>query len=336
MPPLPVFSGGYPTNPEAAPPGFYRGCEPFQGPTEIFEVDPAAGYVSWDLISSAGIMTTTFSIDEHPMWVYAADGRYIEPMLVDAIAVPNGVRYSVLVRLDKPAGDYTIRAVNAGPLQIITTTAIMTYTARHEVNGPSMPYIDITGRNATQSTVFYDETNVVPFPVELPAMRADETYKLTIDRHNAAYRWKMGVESFPLVLNNEVPALLNPDALPQGLHISTRYGSWVDLIFAVATPIQPPHPIHKHSNKYFVIGQGLGSFDYESVEEAMQYIPENFNFVNPQLRDTYVTPAAVNSSSWLAVRYHVTNPGAFMVHCHSTPKMDLDMAMHHKIGRAHV
>lgn len=84
----------------------------------------------------------------------------------------------------------------------------------------------------------------------------------------------------------------------------------------MSQPGQPPHPIHKHSNRYFVIGYGQGSFDYESVEEAMKYIPESFNFKNPQIRDTFPTPRSKKEPSWLAIRYQVVNPGAFLLHCH--------------------
>lgn len=315
MPPIPAMEGSFPKDLSAAPPGFYKGCKPYQGPIEVFKVDPGSGYVSWDLMNSAGVSTTTFSIDEHPMWVYASDGRYIEPMLVDAVTLSNGVRYSVLVKLDKPSGNYHIRTANTGANQVINATAIMSYTAPHQVSGPSKPYIDITGAPTTPNTTSLDETKIIPFPVEVPSMSADRTYKLTIDRYNASYRWVLGENSFPLTLDNKVPALYDPNAIPKGLTARTELGEWVDLIFTVQ-PGQPPHPIHKHSNKYFVIGYGQGSFDYESVEEAMKHIPQSFNFKNPQIRDTFATPPSTKEPTWLAVRYHVVNPGAFLVHCH--------------------
>ena len=312
---MPEVQGPFPTNPSAAPPGFYKDCKPYQGQTEVFNVDPVSGYVSWDLMNSAGVSTITFSVDEHPMWVYASDGRYIEPMLVDAITIANGVRHSVLVRLDKPSGDYHIRAANTGANQIINATAIMSYTTPRQVRGPSKPYIDITARPTTPNTRYFDETKEIPFPVELPSMNVNRTYKLTIDRYNSSYRWILGNESFPLTLENQVPALYYPNAIPKGLTARTEFGEWVDLIF-MSQPGQPPHPIHKHSNRYFVIGYGQGSFDYESVEEAMKYIPESFNFKNPQIRDTFPTPRSKKEPSWLAIRYQVVNPGAFLLHCH--------------------
>jgi FtsP/CotA-like multicopper oxidase with cupredoxin domain len=84
----------------------------------------------------------------------------------------------------------------------------------------------------------------------------------------------------------------------------------------VANALQPPHPIHKHSNKFFVIGQGEGKWKYSSIAEAMHYIPQSFNFETPQIRDTFATPPAATGPTWLAIRYHVVNPGAFLLHCH--------------------
>lgn len=52
------------------------------------------------------------------------------------------------------------------------------------------------------------------------------------------------------------PLIWNPNQL-QGtdLTITTKNGTWVDLIFIVTNTggLQPPHPIHKHSNKAHII-----------------------------------------------------------------------------------
>jgi FtsP/CotA-like multicopper oxidase with cupredoxin domain len=64
-------------------------------------VPPAgAKWLALDIISAAGVATLAFSIDEHPMWVYAVDAHYIEPLKVDALTVANGDRYSIFVQLD--------------------------------------------------------------------------------------------------------------------------------------------------------------------------------------------------------------------------------------------
>lgn len=295
------------------------GCKPSHGERETLHVDPTLQYSSWDLISAAGVTSLTFSIDQHPMYVYAVDGRYIVPLLVEAINLPPGRRFSVLVKLDKPPRDYAVRSVISGFNQIMNTTATMSYTTALGLQSePSTPYIDISGRNATPGTIFMDERRIIPFPVEVPAQKADQTFVLHIDRHNSSYQWTLGNNSFPLALEESAPLLFFPDSevAHSDLSIRTRNGTWIDLIFYVKSPVQPEHPIHKHSNKFFRIGSGQGEWNYSSVAEAIQYMPQNFSLQNPPLFDTTTTTPALYGPSWMAVRYHVVNPGAFVVHCH--------------------
>ena len=328
MPPLPSLEGPFAHNLSAAPKSFYDGCTPSQGPTEALRVNPVARWVSWDLIVSAGVSTPTFSVDEHTMYIYAIDGRYIEPLPVNAIPISNGGRYSVLVKLDQPAGEYTIRVPHAGVNQVINATAIMSYTtAIRTQTEPSKPYLDMTASNVTADTVILDESKVIPFPVQAPSSNVDRTYKLIIDHFHASYRWTLGNTSFDMSLEESTPLLFNSSAIPTELAISTKNSTWVDIVMIVSTPIQPPHPIHKHSNKFFVIGQGKGPFNYSSVAEAMEDIPESFNLRNPQIRDTFITPAADTGPSWLAIRYQVVNPGPFLLHCHLQVHLSGGMAM---------
>jgi len=53
----------------------------------------------------------------------------------------------------------------------------------------------------------------------------------------------------------------------------------------------------------------------------MKYIPENFNLNNPPYRDGFYTLPVSTTSTWLAVRYQVINPGAFLLHCHINPHL---------------
>ncbi|GFF46734.1 laccase-1 [Aspergillus udagawae] len=327
-PTIPLLQGNFAHNFSASPPTVYSGCTPSQGSTELHLVDPLASYASFDLISAAGVSTLTFSIDEHPMYIYAIDGRYVVPVRVDAVTIANGNRYSIMVKLDKPAGDYTVRIANAGINQLISGNVSLSYNTPFKAQSrPSQPSIDITGANTTADVVIFDESMVIPFPVEVPAQQVAQTFFLDVARFNASYRWVLGNSSFPLSVEESPPLLFNRSAAKPDLSISTRNGTWIDLIFRVVDPLQPPHPIHKHSNKFFVIGQGNGVFNYTSVAEAMKYIPESFNFKTPQIRDTFVTPPSVSGPTWLAIRYQVVNPGAFLIHCHIQVHLSGGMAL---------
>ena len=62
------------------------------------------------------------------MWVYAADGQYIEPMKVDALQLFNGDRYSILVELDKPADYYGIRVASIAAAQLVSKLLLVAVT----------------------------------------------------------------------------------------------------------------------------------------------------------------------------------------------------------------
>ncbi|KAJ5259372.1 Laccase abr2 [Penicillium angulare] len=308
-------------------PTMFEGCTPSSSPREIFTVDANDQYVSFDLISSAGLLHLIYSIDEHDMYVYAVDGRYIQPVLVNAINLPNANRYSVMVPLNKVPGDYTIRMVSGDQQQILNTTATFRYKGASQLNRSSDPWVTVSGLNATAETVFLNDTTTIPFPVVSPASFADETYILHLDRYNASYRWTLGNSSFNLQLEESQPLLFNQTAIPNDLIIRTKNGSWVDLIIQVDSAFQPSHPIHKHSNKHFLIGQGSGEFTWSSVEEAMAEIPNSFNLINPSLRDTSATVVSSTDAVWMALRYQVINPGAFLLHCHIQIHQDGGMAL---------
>ncbi|PYI04188.1 laccase TilA [Aspergillus sclerotiicarbonarius CBS 121057] len=320
--------GTFPHNYSAMPPTMFYGCVPGNGGTARLLVDPSVKYVSYDLTSAAGVSMITFSIDEHPLYIYAVDGRYIEPTLVDAVTIANGGRYSVFVKLDKPAGDYTIRAVNSGINQVLNATAVLSYNNAIKIQqGPSVASIDIHGSVVSSNYTLLNESTVMPFPVEVPSQEVAQTYILRIGHYNASYLWTMGNSTFPLSLEAASPLLFYPSTAKPDLTIKTLNGTWIDLIFHVDGQIQPPHPIHKHNNKFYVIGQGNGAWNYSSVAEAMQYIPESFNLKTPQIRDTFITPAAGTENTWLALRYQVVNPGAWLIHCHIQVHLSGGMAL---------
>ncbi|KAL4995288.1 Cupredoxin [Aspergillus recurvatus] len=313
-----LAQGPWPHNLSAIPPTVFSGCVPSNGLTERLSPDATIGYSSFDLISAAFVSTVTFSIDEHPMYIYAVDGSYIEPIKADGITITNGARYSVLVKLDKPRGDYTIRVANTGLNQILYATALMTY---HNGSGPlqqrpSTPSIDLVGAPTSNHTLL-DESAIIPLaPQDVSQVDVAQTLILTLERYNASYTWTMGNSSFPLQLEEDSPLLFYPQKAVKEFTTATKNDTWVDLVFDIANAVQPPHPIHKHSNKFYVLGEGNGKWNYSSVAEAAKHMPESFNFETPQIRDTFATPPAATGPTWLALRYHVVNPGAFLLHCH--------------------
>lgn len=69
----------------AVPRGLFSGCRATNtSGAATISVQPHAGWASLNFISTASLQEMVVSIDNHTMWVYAVDGRYIEPEQVDA------------------------------------------------------------------------------------------------------------------------------------------------------------------------------------------------------------------------------------------------------------
>lgn len=336
-----VLAAGIPNNLSAVPPGIFDVCKPTNHSLARIEVDrdlpdgTTVGDTTWaafDIIGTFGLLTTIFSIDSHPLWIYAVDGSYIEPVLVDAIEVTNGDRFSVMVPVTQN-GNYTIRVASNTAAQSIAGFATLAVGGGAATSTPpSTPvaYINDVGVNTTADVVFFDQASMKSFPPDVGVGSAvvDRTFNLGIRIAGASYNWALNNSIYPMQLDNEQPLLFQPHPeLNNNVTITTLTGEWIDLVVQALSFPMPPHPIHKHGNKMWQIGSGQGIFNYSSVAEAVQHIPESFNLVDPPKRDTLATPAANAAPAWMVVRYQVTNPGAWFLHCHIQSHLLGGMAM---------
>ncbi|CAI7638973.1 unnamed protein product [Penicillium discolor] len=272
----------------AIPPSMFDQCKATESTEEVIKVDLLKGWVSLNLISSASISIPAVSINNHSLWVYEVDGQYIVPTKVDALTLSNGARYSVLVQLNKTPGNYLITAAGAGINQKVAGYGTFSY-----VDGdPSVvgkPSIDYGGNSISTDVVVLEENKIKPLFPSRPSEQADQTYLLTIGRIEKAWKWSLnGDHSYSMSLESEKPMLWDPQSQADSdLVIATNNDTWVDIVFVVSgepSTIQPGHPIHKHSNRVYILGVGTGEFNWTSVAEAQQEIPEMFNMVDPPMR----------------------------------------------------
>jgi FtsP/CotA-like multicopper oxidase with cupredoxin domain len=323
--------GDYPHDYTKLPSSFFFDCQNTQGQREVVQVNPDDSWLSLDFISAAGFDTLSISIDEHPLWVYSVDGRFVVPYQAHTVVLDPGARYSVMVKLDKPRGrQYTIRVNNILVNQMLTGSAILSYSSLDGTVSPqpSVPYIDRFGYTVSPDLVTFQGVEAPPFPAVTPSTNVNKTFVLDVGRWGTSYSWTVnGKAAYPSeAAGNQEPLLFYPHLAHPNHTISTLNNTWVDLVFR-ATPFNPTHPIHKHSNKAFVIGRGEGHFNYATVAEAIAAMPQNFNLRNPLLRDTWVPPAAITGPTWTVVRYHVVNPGPSLLHCHMQPHLEGGMAL---------
>lgn len=318
LPPIQNVQGPYPLNPAALPPGLVYGCNATQGSRTEFKVRRKERWAALSFIGAASILAPVVSIDSHPMWIYAVDGHFITPQLVDGFQILNGERYSALVRLDKPAKDYTIRISNANDAQFISGYASLSYAGS---TGPAKtrPYFGYNGVNTTASVTLFDTSLTPPYPALPPAATSDLEHRLNIFKTTRAYTWTLsGQASYPMDWKSYRPLLDHPNspaAHNSSLVIRTRNATWVDIIVESQLG-SPQHPIHKHGNKGYYLGSGSGNFTWSSVAEAIAQSPESFNLETAAYRDGFTTLNAAQGPTWMVIRYQVTNPGAWLLHCH--------------------
>ena len=330
---LPKVQGEYWADADLSklPPGLNSGCKATQGSIEVFKVDAKDRWVSLNFIGGQSLADMIVSLDGHPMWIYEVDGGYVEPRLAHTLSVYQGERYAVMVKLDQEPANYTLRVAVQNPDQLLSGYATFAYKDGKDID-PVTPYLDYGGTNTSAAVISSDREVFTPYNVAPPSPSAQSIHFTHMGRLGAAWKWALAGKRYTTDRFDAAPLLYNPNslaALDSSLMIRTLNGSWVDIVLQTIyndeTPRQPPHSIHKHSNKAYVIGQGDGIFHWESTEDAMKAVPASFNLVNPPHRDTFVTSPV--SQGWIVIRYQVITPGAFLMHCYIDTHLESGMAI---------
>ncbi|KAF2166408.1 multicopper oxidase [Zasmidium cellare ATCC 36951] len=329
-------------DPSVIPFGMQEGCVKSWGSEEIVEVDPQNKWVGINWIGASTFKTLQPSIDEHEMWIYEVDGHYIEPVKATTMLLWAGERYSAMIKLDRRPMDYSIRVIDGGYSQMIGSFGRLRYKGGERdlvepdpwfnVTTTSMPWFGYNAWPVLQTTML-DKDNLVPWPAKVPARHSDEMHLLQLGKANSTWEFTLGgKKKYPSDRSAYKPLLYNlgsSEANDEDLVIRTKNESWVDIVLQVGQdpmwPVDFPHPIHKHANKYWRIGSGDGIWNYESVDEAIATEPANFNLENPPYRDTFLTD--FQGAMWVVLRYQVTTPGAWLLHCHIELHLDNGMAM---------
>jgi FtsP/CotA-like multicopper oxidase with cupredoxin domain len=202
-----AIQGDFQFNFEPLPPELAYSCNPTDITPTIFHVDSTERWVSFNFILAASVQVPMVSIDDHEMWVYAADGHFIEPQLVDGLHIESAQRYSALVRLkDKPDFDaYTMRFSNVGANQILFATALLSYVLsdNHVTIAPdSYARFNQAGNATDSSAITLDSNALAPYPAIKPAQYSNVTHVLDAGRHGASWRWTLSVSTTPIMLTD--------------------------------------------------------------------------------------------------------------------------------------
>ncbi|KAG2146322.1 laccase [Suillus clintonianus] len=245
-----------------------------------------------------------FSIDNHNLTVIEADGELTEPLLVDSITILAGQRYSAVLTMNQPVGNYWIRALPNPPGSTFKngqSLAILRYKGA-PVADPAVPTT-----KQTKSTMPLLETNlhafINPGAPGVPGYgNADINLKMVVNNTAGVFSINDAVfmpPTVPVLLQILSGARLATDLLPLGSVYVLGANKVVELTMTqTSTNPGGPHPIHLHGHSFDVV-QSAGN--------------SSFNYVNPVRRDVV---SAGLASQQMVIRWVTDNSGPWFLHCH--------------------
>uniref|UniRef100_A0A1B6BZ72 Laccase n=2 Tax=Clastoptera arizonana TaxID=38151 RepID=A0A1B6BZ72_9HEMI len=90
------------------------------------------------------------------------------------------------------------------------------------------------------------------------------------------------------------------------------------------------HPFHLHGHAFRVIG--MDRLGEETNEDTIRFLDKaghiHRNFKNPPIKDTVTVP----DGGYTIIRFHASNPGYWIFHCHIEFHVEVGMALIFKIG----
>lgn len=308
------------------------------------------------VINVASLHFLTFTIEGHDMTIVEADGSLTQPVTVRTLGISPGQRYSVLVRMDQPVGNYSITWNDnyRGLTPDLEQTMVLQYV---QATAPGAEAgAESSDRAQDQGAEAVEVGNGEPGwelrllksrdAQDIPDATREIKFKVTQEwvEPNGERNGKTATASLKWLLNG-VP--FKPPSTPYLLQ--SAYGldpkhmksfqepvrlekdEVVDVVLqngAAGNGVCEQHPLHLHGHKFWVIAQGSGSYgDGQDVEE---------NLVDPIRRDTVTvfprqshkhvvggemkpfTPLpAGQDCGWVKFRFVADNPGMWFMHCHT-------------------
>jgi hypothetical protein len=192
------------THPELTDDRLWNECIDTNTPLHVISVKQSDGWAYLALVNLGGFDQLKFSIDNHKMYVFAADGNFHFPQEVDVVSIPIGERFEVLVRLDRPPADYTIRvASDVGVVQFLSGYAVLSYerygcpsqfTSPPAAVDPAMDYGGVVANNKT----LLNALSLKPWPPSPPPQASDHTLKLHVGGKNAT-AWALNIDPYSVM-----------------------------------------------------------------------------------------------------------------------------------------
>ncbi|TGO29898.1 hypothetical protein BPAE_0010g00840 [Botrytis paeoniae] len=252
-----------------------------------------------------------FTIDGHNMTVIANDFVPIIPYTTQVVTLGVGQRTDVIVEglPTETTGSYWMRSTIAGCslFKNPEAKALVYYGLEPNVNSTT-----------TASAIFND--SVANVCANDPLNETTPWYPITPDPNpptteqidigfgqNASgnWLWSMNNSSFRANYNEPILLLSNqgnnsyPDSPEWNVY---NFGDNSSIRIYITNPTTVSHPMHLHGHNMFVLNEGVGLWDGQTVVRPS----------NPQRRDVQTLQAG----GYMVLQITADNPGVWPLHCH--------------------
>ncbi|KAL4876999.1 Cupredoxin [Aspergillus karnatakaensis] len=317
-------------------------------------VDPGKTY-RFRLIGATALSLISIAIESHEVVIIEADGHYTRPLPTTYLQIASGQRFSVLLKA-KDENDlkqsnrqyFYIQMTTVSRNQSLTTYAILQYPSAAPASlTTTLPTPPLPIAKLNYGWLDYQLRPLEDDP-DFPKL-GEIDRRITINVHQnfsdhvlwlqSGYDW---VETFPTspylvqIQDNKLDLMDSyKKAIAAGSGFDkdnrifpTRFGEVLEIVWqnqgAFTKGTVETHPFHGHGRHYYDLGAGQGQYDPVENEKRLQG-------TQPVLRDTTVlygfetNGQALAPAGWRAWRIRVTDPGVWMMHCHTLQHMVMGM-----------
>lgn len=258
------------------------------------------------------------SLDGHLLEVITSDFVPIQPIFVESLLVGVGQRYEIVITANQSAGNYWFRAEaetagcssfsdNVGlsiftysTVKKATPTTSSTYTNGGVCDEPSnmVPWVI---NQVSSEAAFIAQASELDVAFLIPGVNTNNQSIVTWALNFTAIDVQWNDPTLSYVINND-----NNFPVTENLIELSTESIWTFWIIQEVQPsFEMPHPIHLHGHDFYILGRGLGNFNFTSDPATLQYN-------NPTRRDTAILP----QGGWMVLAFPTDNPGAWLMHCH--------------------
>lgn len=268
------------------------------------------------IINHGGEGVQRFSIDSHMMKVIAFDLIPIEPFETKVLTLGSGQRADVVVEANADGNAFNMRAdmVELCGNYSKTTNAYILYDDTPEDTVPKSLRWDVVD----DGTCTNDPLDVTVPILKMPVPEPD----VTLNINSTLFLNDTGHLLYTLDNTTMRTNWNSPTLLLAALNNHTWENNWNMRNLGDAKSVRinfynanvAPHPMHMHGFNMYVLHEGPGEWDGETIVRAE----------NPMRRDT----AEVRAYGHLVVQFDAAeNPGVWPFHCHTAVHAAWGMAM---------